>query len=218
MRSKTAAIDPVRPAMRATSASCSAGQPRPALAQRAERWARLAGEHDALVARIAGRAGIAASSTASATSSCSCTAAIITPLNAAPAVVGSPLSATLPLNSGRAGRRCRGHVRHLGRVVADRHVAAVVVDPRAVGVLELGGDVVEGRHLVRREHVGVGQGDGLAEVEDVRRAIGALELVGGVDLVLAGAVGLVGVDLDVVLVVERLDDRRRSWPSPAAAR
>ena len=27
-------------------------------------------------------------------------AAIITPLNAAPAVVGSPLSATLPLNSG----------------------------------------------------------------------------------------------------------------------
>ena len=34
----------------------------------------------------------------------------------------------------------------------------------------------------------------------------ALELLGGVDLVLAGAVGLVGVDLDVVLVLERLDD------------
>ena len=46
---------------------------------------------------------------------------------------------------------------------------------------------------------GVGERDRLAEVEDVRRGALALLLVGGVDLVLAGGVGLGGVDLDAVL-------------------
>src|SRR5450759_51047 len=44
----------------------------------------------------------------------------------------------------------------LARVIADAHVTAVVVDPQAVRVLERGGDVSERRHLVRREHAGVG--------------------------------------------------------------
>ena len=79
-------------------------------------------------------------------------AAISTPLAAALAVVGSPLSATLPLNSGLSRSLTRGDLRNLGRVVADGHVAAVVVDPGAVRILELRGDVVEGRDLVRREH------------------------------------------------------------------
>ena len=96
-------------------------------------------------------------------------AAIITPLNAAPAWVGSPLSATLPLYSGLSRSASEVTSGHLGRVVADRHVAAVVVDPGAIGVLELGRDLVQGLDLVGREHVGVGQRDGLAEVEDVRR-------------------------------------------------
>ena len=98
------------------------------------------------------------------------------------------------------------HVRDLAGVVADGHVAAVVVDVGAVGVLEVVGDVVPGGDLVGREHVGVGQGHGLAEVEDVGRTVGALELLGGVDLVLAGRVGLVGLHGDAVLVLEGLDD------------
>ncbi len=53
---------------------------------------------------------------------------------------------------------------------------------------------------------GVGQCHRLTEVEDVGRGALALLLVGGVDLVLARGVGLRGVDLDAVLVVERLDD------------
>ena len=134
-------------------------------------------------------------------------ATISTPENAAPACVGSPLSATLPLYSGLSRSLTLGDRRHLGGVVADRHVAAVVVDPGAVGVLERRGDVVERRDLVRREHRGVGQRHRLAEVEDVGRGALALLLVGGVDLVLAGGVGLRGVDLDAVLVAERLDDR-----------
>ena len=60
--------------------------------------------------------------------------------------------------------------------------------------------------LVRREHRGVGQCHRLAEIEHVRRGALALLLVGGVDLVLAGGVGLRRVDLDAVLVGERLDD------------
>ena len=69
------------------------------------------------------------------------------------------------------------------------------------------GDVVERRDLVRREHRRVGQRHRLAEVEDVGRGALALLLVRGVDLVLAGGVGLRGVHLDAVLVGERLDDR-----------
>ena len=103
-------------------------------------------------------------------------------------------------------------------VVTDRHEAAVVVDPGTVGILEVGGDVVERRDLVRREHRGVGQGHRLAQVEHVGRGALALLLRGGVDLFLAGRLRLGRVDLDAVLVPERLDDRRRSSPSPAAAR
>ena len=99
-----------------------------------------------------------------------------------------------------------GHRRHLVRVEPDGHVAAVVVDPGAVGVLVRHGNVVERRDLVRREHRLVGQGHGLAEVEDVGRGALALLLVRGVDLVLARGVGLGGVHRDAVLVGERLDD------------
>ena len=54
---------------------------------------------------------------------------------------------------------------------------------------------------------GVGQRHRLAEVEHVGRGAVALLLVGRVDLVLAGRVGLRRVHLDAVLVLERLDDR-----------
>jgi hypothetical protein len=94
----------------------------------------------------------------------------------------------------------------VAEVVADGHVAAVVVDPGPVRVLERGVDGVEGGDLVRREHRGVGQGDRLAEVEDVGGPVGPLELVGRVDLLLAVGVGLGRVDLNAVLGAERLDD------------
>ena len=103
------------------------------------------------------------------------------------------------------GDRRRGG--HLRRVVADAHVAAVVVDPRPVGVLEVGGDVVPGRHLVGREHVGVREGDRGAEVEDVGCSALALEPLRGRDLVGAARVGLVARHGDVrVLRLEALDD------------
>src|SRR4051794_24691747 len=95
---------------------------------------------------------------------------------------------------------------HLGAVVADRHVAAVVVDPGATRVLQGGGDVAEGGHLVRRELGDVGTGHRAAQVEDVRCGALPLQLVGGVDLVLAGAVRLGRIHLDAVLVAEGLDD------------
>ena len=99
-----------------------------------------------------------------------------------------------------------GDLRDLGRVVADGHVAPVVVDPGAVRILELRRDVIECRHLVRREQVGVRQRNGLSQVEHVGCAVGAGQLFGRVDLVLAGGVGLGGVDLDVVLLGEGVDD------------
>ena len=96
--------------------------------------------------------------------------------------------------------------RDLGRVVADGAVAAVVVDPGTVRILELRRDVIERRDLVRREQVGVRQRDRLSQVEDVGRGALALLLVGGVDLVLAVGVGLGGVHLDAVLRGEGVDD------------
>ena len=60
--------------------------------------------------------------------------------------------------------------------------------------------------LYGREHRGVGQRDRLPEIEHVGCGALALLLVGGVDLVLAGGVGLRRVHLDAVLVGERLDD------------
>ena len=134
--------------------------------------------------------------------------AIMTPPKAAPAWVGSPLSATLPLYSGLSRSATVVGRGHDLRVVADRHVAAVVVDPQAARVLEVRGDVGERRDLVGREHRGARWRDGLPEVEDVGRGRLSLERVRGVDLVLAARVGLGGRDLDLrVLLLERVDDR-----------
>ena len=125
-------------------------------------------------------------------------AARTTPLKPAPALVGSPLRATLPLYfaSARSDDLRDGAERG---VVADGHEAGVVVGPEAGGLLVAVRDVLPGGHLVRGVHVGVGEGDGRAQVEDVGLAAGAGQLLRGVDLVLAAGVRLVGLDLDPVL-------------------
>jgi hypothetical protein len=93
------------------------------------------------------------------------------------------------------------------RVAADRDVAAVVVVPAAVGVLLVLGDVVPGLDLVRRQQVLRGGllGEGGAEVEHVRAAVLPLLALDGVQLVLAGAVGVRAVDLDAVLLAEGVE-------------
>src|SRR3981189_2624981 len=133
-------------------------------------------------------------------------AAMTTPLNAAPAWVGAPLSATLPLYSGLGGARVVGCGGLCGGVVPDRHIAAVVVDPGTAGVLERGGHVTEGGHLVRGEEGHVRGGDRATQVENVGRVGLTLELFGGVDLILAGGVRLGGVHLDAVLFRESLEN------------
>ena len=132
-------------------------------------------------------------------------AAIITPWKPADAWVGLPFSATLPRYSGLRRSFTLVSAGTLSGVVADRRVAAVVAHPEAVRVLELVGNVVPGRDLVGGEQIGVAQRDVAAEVEHVRRAVLAAQLVRGVDLVLAVGVRLGAVDLDAVLLRERLD-------------
>ena len=100
--------------------------------------------------------------------------AIITPLSAAFALVGSPLRATLPLNADPSRSCSERDGGHLGRVVPDRHVAAVVLEPQPGRLLLAGRDVGPRRDLVGREQVGVGQRDRHADVEDVGGAVGAL--------------------------------------------
>src|SRR5438552_3540698 len=73
----------------------------------------------------------------------------------------------------------------LARVVPDAHVAAVVVEPEARRLFGAVRDVAPLLHLVWRELGGVGQRHGLADVDHIRRAAGAVERV---DLVLAAAV------------------------------
>ena len=101
----------------------------------------------------------------------------------------------------------RGDRRHLGGVVADRHIAAVVLEPEACWLLLAVQDVVPGLHLVGGEQVGVGQCHGHPNVEDVGSSGRPGELLDGVDLVLAAAVRVGGIDRDSVLGRESADDR-----------
>jgi len=87
----------------------------------------------------------------------------------------------------------------LRRVVADGHDARVVVDPQAGGLLVACGDLVEGRDLVRSEAIGRAQRHVRADVEHVGCLVGALVLVGGVDLLLGRGVGEDRVHGDAVL-------------------
>ena len=96
--------------------------------------------------------------------------------------------------------------RELARVVSDRHVAAVVLVPEPVRVLLARRDVAPLGDLVRREQRGVGERHRHADVEHVRGAAGAGLCSDGVDLVLAAAVRVRGVDLDAVLGREAADD------------
>ena len=131
-----------------------------------------------------------------------------TPLNAAAACVGLPLRATWPAYCGSSSSaNVVGHCGDHRGVAADGDVAAVVVEPVALGVLLVLGDVVPGRHLV-------GRGEALrlrlagevrAQVEDVGSAVLAPLALDGVELVLAGAVRRGAVDLDVVLLAERVE-------------
>ena len=98
----------------------------------------------------------------------------------------------------------RVDVRHLRRVVTDAHVAAVVVEPEAAGLLAASRDVSPCRHLVGREEAGVLHSDRLSHINHVRSATGAVE---GVDLRLAAATGVERGDLDVVLSLEAADGR-----------
>jgi hypothetical protein len=93
-------------------------------------------------------------------------------------------------------------------VAADGDVAAVVVVPACLCVLLLAGDVGEGRHLVRGEQplLGRADGEGAAEVEHVGGPVLPLAGGDGVDLVLAGAVGVLDGDLDAVLLLEAVDE------------
>src|SRR6185312_7353132 len=92
-------------------------------------------------------------------------------------------------------------------VVADRHVAAVVLDPYAVWRLLRGGNAGPGADLVGGEQAGVGERHRHPDVEHVRCRRGAVFLLDGVDLVLAAACRVSGVDLDPVLALEVLYDR-----------
>ncbi len=95
----------------------------------------------------------------------------------------------------------------LRRVVADRHVPAVVADEEAGGLLQLLGDVVPGLHLVGREDVGVLQGDREADVEHVGRGVEALVGLRRLDLLGARDVGGGLVDGDLgVLLGEQVED------------
>src|SRR5216117_2759920 len=96
--------------------------------------------------------------------------------------------------------------RHLARVVADAHEAAVVLYPQAGRLLLPAQDVGPAAHLVGREEIGVGEGDLHADVDDVRRAAGARELLDGVDLFLAAPVRVGRGDVDPVLCLEAGDD------------
>src|SRR6266702_1924081 len=91
----------------------------------------------------------------------------------------------------------------LARVVPDAHVAAVVVEPEARRLFGAVRDVAPFLHLVWRELGGVGQRHGLADVDHIRRAAGAVERV---DLVLAAAVRVERGDVDSVLGLEASDD------------
>ena len=67
--------------------------------------------------------------------------------------------------------------------------------------------------------VGVGQRDGLPEVEHVRGAVGwPLSCLAALISSWLAASGCAELTLMPYFAVKRVDDRRRSWPSPAAAR
>lgn len=99
--------------------------------------------------------------------------------------------------------RLRAVLHGLG-VAADRHVAAVVVQVRTVGLLLGVGDAVPAADLVRGEQLlrlGLLHVRG-AEVERVDRPVLALALGRRVEGLLAAAAGVLVVDLDSVLLLE----------------
>ena len=128
-----------------------------------------------------------------------------TPLNAAAACVGLPLSATWPLYCGSSSAlNVVGQILTFCGVAADRDEAAVVVVPVPSGSFWLSGMSSQVATWYGREQVLRGglQGEAGADVEDVGSAVLPLLAGDGVELVLAGAVRVGAVDLDAVLLRE----------------
>src|SRR2546428_3223639 len=119
---------------------------------------------------------------------------------------GIAVGGALPLKAGPKEVCHSGDRRNLAGVVADRHVAAVVLVPETGRVLLDVRDVVPGCNFVRSVEGGICERDRRSDVEYVRSAAAGAKLLHSVHLILAAAGGVVGRDWDFVLGGETVDD------------